>query len=620
MSRRSFSFELLANNSPGDGDSANLYGSDFMGDEKSDKPRRRRRKNRSRKTSVGDLSPISPIPDESGSHLSTLNSSLLPPLPYSVDSFAYPSDWPLGISPTESSPSVSAESPSVPLLITSRSLEREPSSLGVVREYRSGSSAGWDHRDSNQLDSLKLFASTGSELSCHAAKDDSRLRETLEETLGNIKEGSVTDSVVYTVDKVARVQGASERSLLKSPSFRENLSSGVPDFSAANGGIVEPSFAPGALFPPTELRQRLVERSVSKHNDDNCVEDMPTVVNSKQRSLIDSNLGTSSDEHATPPPQKIRLGTFATPQLKDWERLMAANNHPPPVELSPLQYIRGEVFGGSTLRNTNAAGSDQRREQVYNTMFHVPWRCELLIDVGFFVCLDAFLSLFTVIPARIIMYFWHHIRNLFKRRQFQRPVAAELCDFGCLIVLVVGVAVLRQADISIIYHWIRCQGIVKLYVIFNVLEVDTVERFHILTHVLFVWAQNVENAEESLWLKFFYNAGMVFFCEMIVDVIKHSFLAKFNEVKPATYSQFLQALCTQTLSSQSHEVHKTMAFVPLAPACVVCDENPVSCVCVMHPRRTLLVEMARYDAFRRRYICCSVPLENRHWFEFTNTR
>ncbi|KAG6547013.1 hypothetical protein Mapa_011630 [Marchantia paleacea] len=98
---------------------------------------------------------------------------------------------------------------------------------------------------------------------------------------------------------------------------------------------------------------------------------------------------------------------------------------------------------------------------------------------------------------------------------------------------------------------------------------DTVERFHILTHVLFVWAQNVENAEESLWLKFFYNAGMVFFCEMIVDVIKHSFLAKFNEVKPATYSQFLQALCTQTLNSQSHEVHKTMAFVPLAPACVV---------------------------------------------------
>ncbi|CAM6105144.1 unnamed protein product [Calypogeia fissa] len=98
---------------------------------------------------------------------------------------------------------------------------------------------------------------------------------------------------------------------------------------------------------------------------------------------------------------------------------------------------------------------------------------------------------------------------------------------------------------------------------------DTVERFHIMTHVLFVWAQNLLNGEDSLWLKFFYNAGMVYLCEVLVDVIKHSFLAKFNEVKPAAYSEFLQALCSQTLNSQSHEVHKTLSFVPLAPACVV---------------------------------------------------
>jgi hypothetical protein len=45
------------------------------------------------------------------------------------------------------------------------------------------------------------------------------------------------------------------------------------------------------------------------------------------------------------------------------------------------------------------------------------------------------------------------------------------------------------------------------------------------------------------------NAGMVFVCEVLVDVIKHSFLAKFNEVKPAAYSEFLQALCSQVLIS-----------------------------------------------------------------------
>jgi hypothetical protein len=62
---------------------------------------------------------------------------------------------------------------------------------------------------------------------------------------------------------------------------------------------------------------------------------------------------------------------------------------------------------------------------------------------------------------------------------------------------------------------------------------------------------------------------MVLLCEVLVDVIKHSFLAKFNEIKPEAYSEFLQALCKQTVKSQSHEVHKTLQFVPLAPACVV---------------------------------------------------
>lgn len=41
------------------------------------------------------------------------------------------------------------------------------------------------------------------------------------------------------------------------------------------------------------------------------------------------------------------------------------------------------------------------------------------------------------------------------------------------------------------------------------------------------------------------NAGMVIMCEVLVDVIKHSFLAKFNEIKPGAYSDFLQALCKQ---------------------------------------------------------------------------
>ena len=38
---------------------------------------------------------------------------------------------------------------------------------------------------------------------------------------------------------------------------------------------------------------------------------------------------------------------------------------------------------------------------------------------------------------------------------------------------------------------------------------------------------------------------MVYVCEMVIDIIKHSFIAKFNDIKPIAYSEFLEDLCKQ---------------------------------------------------------------------------
>eukprot|EP00249_Psilotum_nudum_P015054 c25142_g2_i1 orf=160-1647(+) len=175
--------------------------------------------------------------------------------------------------------------------------------------------------------------------------------------------------------------------------------------------------------------------------------------------------------HLIPPTLPLFPGTQSkTPQVLDWEQLMAANaDYPQPAYTSPLRYFIGEVLRGSTAQATVSVENDQRRQHVYNTMFHVPWRCELLIDVGFFVCLDSFLSLFTVMPIRILLLLW---RCLASQSKLQMPRADELCDFACLLVLISGVTLLQQVDISYIYHTIRLQSTIKLYVVYNVLEVD----------------------------------------------------------------------------------------------------------------------------------------------------
>ncbi|KAL1568654.1 protein POLLEN DEFECTIVE IN GUIDANCE 1-like [Salvia divinorum] len=355
----------------------------------------------------------------------------------------------------------------------------------------------------------------------------------------------------------------------------------------------------------------------------------------------------------------------------DWKEWMAEDaNYISPMEKSPVKYFLEEVYAGYSLRSTTTLGNDKERERVYDTIFRLPWRCELLINIGFFVCFDSFLSLLTIMPTRIVMVFW----KLLRTRQFKRLSSPELSDFGCFIALIIGVTLLQQADISLIYHMIRGQGIIKLYVVYNVLEVfdklcqsfggdvmqalfnsadglancspenmqfwvwrfvsdealavaasvihsfillaqaitlstcivahnnalfamlvsnnfaeiksnvfkryskdnvqslvyfDSVERFHITAFILFVLAQNILEAEGPWFESFLYNALVVYICEVMIDVIKHSFISKFNGLKPTAFSEFLEDLCKQTLNMQTENSNKNLTFVPLAPACVV---------------------------------------------------
>ncbi|PIN24973.1 putative membrane protein [Handroanthus impetiginosus] len=357
----------------------------------------------------------------------------------------------------------------------------------------------------------------------------------------------------------------------------------------------------------------------------------------------------------------------------DWKDLMAEypNSDILPVENSPMKYFVEEMYAGNSLWRTTTPGNDKERERVYDTIFRLPWRCELLINFGLFVCFDSFLSLLTIMPTRIIV----TISGLLRTRQFKKPSSAELADFGCFVVLVTGVTLLQQADISLIYHMIRGQGIIKLYVVYNVLEIfdklcqsfggdvmqalfdsadglancspenmqfwlwrfisdealavassivhsfillaqaitlstcivahnnalfamlvsnnfaeiksnvfkryskdnvqslvyyDSVERFHISAFVLFVLAQNILEAEGPWFESFLCNALVVYICEVMIDIIKHSFIAKFNDIKPIAFSEFLEDLCKQTLNIQLENAKKSrLTFVPLAPACVV---------------------------------------------------
>ncbi|KAG5532026.1 hypothetical protein RHGRI_026596 [Rhododendron griersonianum] len=151
-------------------------------------------------------------------------------------------------------------------------------------------------------------------------------------------------------------------------------------------------------FEGRELRQRSVagggsEGAVSRIDEEDTEESGCTEVDS-----------VSAKQRAEPNGNAVRR--LETAGSLDWKRLMAQDpNNVLSVEKSPWNYFMEELYSGNSLRNTTTLGNDKERERVYDTMFRLPWRCELLIDVGLFVCLDSFLSLLTIMPARILMTF-----------------------------------------------------------------------------------------------------------------------------------------------------------------------------------------------------------------------
>uniref|UniRef100_M4CJ86 RRM domain-containing protein n=1 Tax=Brassica campestris TaxID=3711 RepID=M4CJ86_BRACM len=272
----------------------------------------------------------------------------------------------------------------------------------------------------------------------------------------------------------------------------------------------------------------------------------------------------------------------------DWKQLMADDPDFLSAETrSPMKYFMGEIYGGVSLRSTTTSGNDVERERIYDMIFRLPWRCEVLLHTGFFVCVNSFLSLLTVMPIRVLLTFW----GAFKKRQFRRPSSSELSDLACFLVLASGTILLgRTAQAITLSTCIVAHNnaLLALLVSNNFAEIkssvfkrfskdnihglvyaDAIERFHISAFLVSVLAQNILEAEGPWLGNFIYNATMVFFCEMMIDIIKHSFLAKFNGIRPIAYSEFLQALCEQTLNIRPEDRKTNLTFVPIAPACVV---------------------------------------------------
>ncbi|XP_013098288.2 protein TAPT1 homolog [Stomoxys calcitrans] len=179
------------------------------------------------------------------------------------------------------------------------------------------------------------------------------------------------------------------------------------------------------------------------------------------------------------------------------------------MDFFKLEMTRGYLLEHDEERYT------ARRKKIYSFM-RIPRDLERFMVYGIMQCADSFLYIHTFLPVRFALAVWGMVTRpiascLGLRRRTQRLLTpAEICDLLKGSIWITVTLLMLSVDTNRVYHIIKSQSIIKLYLFYNMLEVgdrllsafgqDTIdalfwtatepktskrEHFGLLTHILF---------------------------------------------------------------------------------------------------------------------------------------
>lgn len=183
-----------------------------------------------------------------------------------------------------------------------------------------------------------------------------------------------------------------------------------------------------------------------------------------------------------------------------------------------------------------------RRQKIYSFM-RIPRDLERFMVYGIMQCADSFLYIHTFLPVRFLLAVWslltRTVARIFRLRSgSQRLLSpAEICDLLKGAIWITVTMIMLLVDTNRVYHIIKSQSIIKLYIFYNMLEVgdrllsafgqDTIdalfwtatepknskrEHFGVVTHILFTL------------IYVFLHSGLIMFQVCAIDDYRLSFV------------------------------------------------------------------------------------------------
>ncbi|CAH2084788.1 unnamed protein product [Euphydryas editha] len=141
---------------------------------------------------------------------------------------------------------------------------------------------------------------------------------------------------------------------------------------------------------------------------------------------------------------------------------------------SLFAFLHVELTRGYLLEHDEERFS-ARREKVYS-FIKIPQELEKFMAYGFFQCADSLLFVYTFLPLRFVMAFWSFVNRLFRqcfgfysRKTILKP--AETCDVLKGFILLICSILMCYIDTNMMYHLVKSQSVMKLYIFYNMLEV-----------------------------------------------------------------------------------------------------------------------------------------------------
>lgn len=143
---------------------------------------------------------------------------------------------------------------------------------------------------------------------------------------------------------------------------------------------------------------------------------------------------------------------------------------------SLFSFLQVEMTRGYMLEHDEERFS-ARREKVYSFM-KIPREVEKFMTYGFFQCADSFLFVYTFLPVRFALALWGLVTRpilecfgMWKRKSKTILTPAEICDLLKSSIIIACSAMMLQVDTNMMYHLIKSQSVIKLYIFYNMLEV-----------------------------------------------------------------------------------------------------------------------------------------------------